>query len=549
MSKPSGLGQSAFAQKRLVTLGLGLLLLVMTVAVYAPVHNQPFANIDDGVYVTENTHIQGGLNVNSAIWAFTTWHGLNWHPLTWVAHALSCQFFGLDPAGHHDVNLFLHALNVLLLLWVLTRATGYVGRSFMVAGLFALHPLNVEVVAWIAELKTLLSTVFFLLALGAYRWYASRPGISRYVTVAALFGLGLMAKPQVIALPFVLLLWDYWPLRRMFASYEPMPLPAGAPEPCPRRSFTALLWEKVPLLFMCAVSAVLTMVAQGQARPSSWKYSLWMRLGNAFLAYGRYIRKGFWPSDLALQYPYVKDTIWHWETYAALALLLAVSAFVVVYRRHRYLVVGWLWFLVTLVPMIGIIQVGLQSMADRYAYDSFLGLFLMLCWGVPDWAERRRIPVAAVGGLGVAALLALSVVTYRQVNYWKDPFIMWTHAQQVVKNHWEAEDNLGVLLLAQGREEEAMGHFWRAVAISPQDATSNLRIAIYEQEHGEWEEAIARYKLAYGGTFERQDQVKICTNIALCYRDMGDRPKALEWLQKAQEVRDAPVPHGFLHRD
>lgn len=549
MAKPRGSRLSAFAQKRVVGLGLGLLLLLATVAVYSPVHGQPFANIDDSVYVTQNYRVQARLSLDTVVWAFTTWHAMNWHPLTWLAHALDCHFFGLNPAGHHDANLFLHAVNVLLLFWVLKRATGFVGRSFMVAALFALHPLNVEVVAWIAELKTLLSTVFFLLALGAYRWYASSPRVSRYLVVASLFGLGLLAKPQVIALPFVLLLWDYWPLRRMFADYYPAPSPSGTPGPCPSRGLFWLLGEKVPLLFLCGLSAGLTMVAQGMARPSNWISSFWMRLGNAFLAYGRYVRKGFWPSDLALQYPYVKGSTWHWQTFVALAFLLAVSAFVVVYRRHRYLVVGWLWFLVTLLPMIGIIQVGLQSMADRYAYDSFLGLFLMICWGVPDWAERRRIPAAAVGALGVAALLALSVVTYRQVNYWKDAFLLWSHAQQVVKNHWEAEDNLGVLLLAKGREEEAMSHFLRAAAIYPEDATSNLRLAVYEEKQGKLEEAIAHYKSAYPQTNERQDQVKICTNIAICYRDLGNMPKTREWLQKAREVRDAPVPHGFLHRD
>jgi len=547
MSTQRGLSLTAFAQQRVVV--LALLLLLVTVAVYSPAHRHPFSDLDDAGYVTKNTRVQAGLNWSTVIWAFTTWHAFNWHPLTWLAHALDCQFFGLDPAGHHDVNVFLHAVNVVLLFWVLKQATGFTGRSFMVAALFALHPLNVEVVVWVAELKTLLSTLFFLLALGAYRWYACGPRVSRYLVVASLFGLGLLAKPQVIALPLVLLLWDYWPLRRMFAENDGLPSPHRPPAPCPARSFSSLVWEKVPLLVLCTASAGLTMLAQGVARPDNWRYSFLTRLGNALLSYARYVGKAFWPSALAREYPYPWGLIWHWETFAALAFLLAVSGLVFVLRRHRYLVVGWLWFLITLIPMIGLIQVGEQSMADRYAYDSFLGLFIMTCWGVADWAGQHHIPATAMAGLGFAALLALTEVTHRQINYWKDPFTLWSHAQQVVKNHWAAEANLGSLLLEQGKEEEAMPHFFRAAAINPNDFVSNLGIALYDQQHGKLEEAIARYQTAFDHAPDRQNQMKICTNIAVSYRDLGNMPKALEWLEKEKKLRDAPVVHRFLHRD
>src|SRR5208283_1527889 len=252
------------------------------------------------------------------------------------------------------------------------------------------------------------------------------------------------------------------------------------PAPCPARSFSSLVWEKVPLLVLCTASAGLTMLAQGVARPDNWRYSFLTRLGNALLSYARYVGKAFWPSALAREYPYPWGLIWHWETFAALAFLLAVSGLVFVLRRHRYLVVGWLWFLITLIPMIGLIQVGEQSMADRYAYDSFLGLFIMTCWGVADWAGQHHIPATAMAGLGFAALLALTEVTHRQINYWKDPFTLWSHAQQVVKNHWAAEANLGSLLLEQGKEEEAMPHFFRAAVINPNDFVSNLGIALWE---------------------------------------------------------------------
>lgn len=534
-------------KKRLIAAGLGLLLLLVTLAVYAPVGSHPFFNLDDGLYVTDNTHIQNGLNWRTVVWSFTTWHALNWHPLTWIALAIDCQFFGLDPAGHHDVNALLHAINVVLLFWVLTRATGAVGRSFMVAALFALHPLNVEAVAWVAELKTVLSTVFFLLALGAYRWYALAPRVSRYLVMAALFALGLLAKPQVIALPLVLLLWDYWPLRRMFANTQSPPV-AGGPAPCPARSFSALVWEKVPLLFLCAASAGLTMLAQGMGRPQSWTYLFWTHVGNAFLSYARYVGKAFWPSSLAPEYPYTWGWIWHWQTFAALAFLLAVSAFVVRMRRYRYLVVGWLWFLITLVPVIGVIQVGGQALADRYAYDSFMGLYIMVVWGLTEWAEERRIPKFALAGLGLAVLLTLTVLTRRQINYWKDSLTLWSHAAQTVKDDWTAEDNLG-LLLSGHNEEEALPHFLRAAAIFPKDYLSNLHIAIHDQQEGQLEAAIVRYQAVLDQAPERQDKIRICNNIAVAYRDLGNMPKALEWLQKAKDVREAPVAHGLLHRD
>ncbi len=363
---------------------LGLLLVIATMAVYYPVHAQPFANFDDADYVFDNFHVRSGLNWETVRWAFVTRDAANWHPLTWLSHALDAQIFGIDPAGPHDVNVLFHLLNALLLFWVLQQATGYIGRSWMVAALFALHPINVESVVWIAERKNLLSMFFLLLTLIAYRWYAHEPRDSRYVVVAVLFAMGLMSKPQVITLPFVLLLWDYWPLQRFsFADDEP-PVPMGAEPAIPRKPLSYLIWEKVPLLGLCAASAVLTMRAQ-QAGGATSSYALSIRLENAIVSYARYLENAFWPLRLSVFYPYPGNSLKAWQVGGAFLLLLAVSIGVIYARRNRYLPVGWFWFLGTLVPMIGLVQVGTQAMADRYAYLPLVGLFLMICWGTADW--------------------------------------------------------------------------------------------------------------------------------------------------------------------
>ena len=371
-------GAGRFARPAKKILVLSLFLVVATVALYYPAIHHPFVNYDDDGYVTENVHVQTGLNWDMVEWAFTSYDQANWHPVTWLSHALDCQLFQLDPAGHHGTNVLLHALNVVLLFWILVQATGSAGRSFMVAALFALHPINVESVVWIAERKNLLSMLFFLLALGVYRWYARGPRPGRYAVVALLFALGLMAKPQVITLPFVLLLWDYWPLRRMFTDGEFAA--TGAATIFPVRSFSRLILEKLPLVVLSAVNAAITMQAQrlGGLNPD---VSLSARLANALVCYARYVGKAVWPTRLAPMYPHPGNSLAKWEVFTALLFLLVVTALVTAGRRHRYLPVGWLWFLGTLIPMIGLVQVGRQAMADRYAYLPFIGLFIMICWG------------------------------------------------------------------------------------------------------------------------------------------------------------------------
>ncbi len=495
---------------------LACVLVVATVAVYFRVNSFPFVNYDDPLYVTQNSKVQAGLTWDTLHWAFTTYNVGTWHPLTWMSHALDCQLFDVVPAGPHDVNLLFHVLNALLLFWVLLRATGYVGRSFVVAALFALHPVDVESVVWIAERKNSLSLLFFLLALGAYRWYVANPKFERYALVFLLFALGLMAKPQIITFPFVLLLWDYWPLRRISFAAEDRPLL--------RRKISQLIWEKVPLFALAAVSAVITMAAQ-QADGNKMFYPLSLRLEYAAVSYAQYIQKALWPARLAAFYPHPDAVPAGQFVIAGLILLSITVAVVKSWRSRPYLLVGWLFFLGTLVPMLGLAGVGYQGkqgIADRYAYLPFIGLFITVTWGVAALADQQQVPSAAMRAVCVALLLCLGIASYRQVGYWQDNVTLWSHALDVTRGNFLAENNLGKALLTAGKLEEGVGHFYQAAAIYPDDPVSNLNIGIYEQKRGNCAVAIERYKKTVGITRDNQLKAAALVNMAACYRQLGD---------------------------
>ncbi len=524
-------------------IGLSLVLVIASSLLYLPIIHHPFANIDDSGYVYQNLHVQDGLTWDTIKWAALSRDDNNWHPITWLSIALDCQMFGIDPAGHHAMNIVYHTIDAVVLFWMLLLATGLVGRSFMVAVLFALHPMNVESVAWAAERKTLLSTLFFLLALGAYRWYAQRPGVVRYGVVGALFTLGLMAKPQIITLPCVLLLWDYWPLRRMFAD-QPGASDDGEPVPAlPSRSLKWLVLEKIPLLVICAASAFATMKAQGVGSPQNWQYTGWIRAGNAIVCYVRYIGKAIWPSHLAIMYLHPGNSLRFWQVAACALMLLAITALVLIGRRYRYLPVGWFWFLGTLVPTIGLVQVGRQAMADRYAYQSFLGLFIMAVWGVADWAREKHLPKLLVPAVSVAILLALSVVTHRQIGVWQDNLTLWSHALQVTDNNWMAHDMVGGILLSQGHREEGMAHYYSASAIKSDDPASNLAIAIYEQNRGNLLEAVRRYKRVVVELDDPEELAKAYQNLAVAYRDLGDMQDMADSMRRVAKLRALAPKH------
>jgi tetratricopeptide (TPR) repeat protein len=511
-----------------------LALIILSVGLYYPVKSHPFVNYDDNVYVTENLHVQNGLTWDTVNWAFVSYDAGNWHPLTWISHALDVQMYGQDPAGHHQTSMLLHTLNVVLLFWVLWRATGYAGRSFAVAALFAVHPINVESVVWISERKTLLSMMFFLLALGAYRWYVARPKAGRYAVMALLFALGLMAKPQIITFPFVLLLWDYWPLRRMKIAKE-----SASDSDFPPKSFRALVEEKLPLFGIAAASAVMTMKAQqaGGAVLSLASSPLSMRLSNAIVSYVKYIEKALWPTRLAPMYPHPGNSLPAWQVYGALLILLAITMLATERSSHRYLLVGWLWFLGAMVPMIGLVQVGRQAMADRYAYLPLLGIFIMICWGVADYVQDKHLPAALLPAAGCVAVLALTVIAHRQMGYWADNITLWTHTIEVTAPNYVAQDDLGGALMTANRLNDAIGHFREAAAIHPVDPISNFNIGFYDQRHGDLRNAIEQYKKAIILTTSPTLKIQALNNMGMAYRDLGDTGKAHECFDDAKKMQ------------
>lgn len=511
-----------------------LLLLVLTIGLYYPVKTHPFVNYDDNVYVTENSHVQNGLTWDTVTWAFVTYDAGNWHPVTWLSHALDFQIYDQDPAGHHQTSMLLHALNAVLLFWVLFRATGCAGRSCVVAALFAVHPINVESVVWIAERKTVLSMTFFLLALGAYRWYASKPKLGRYAVVAALFALGLMAKPQIITFPCVLLLWDYWPLRRMAIGKT-----SATDSTFEQKSLRALIEEKLPLFGLAAASAVMTMKAQSASGAvlSLASTPLSIRLSNAIVSYVKYLEKALWPLHLAPMYPHPGDSLRAWQVYGGLLILLAMTMFVAERTTRRYLIVGWLWFLGTMIPMIGLVQVGRQALADRYAYLPLLGIFIMVCWAIADFSDEKHLPPAILPVGSCVVIAALALVAHRQIGYWADNITLWTHTIEITAPNYIAQDDLGGALMDQKRLEEAIGHFREAAEIHPVDPVSNFNIGFYDQQHGSLDEAILQYRKAILLTTSPSLKIKAWNNMGLAYRDLGDAEKARECFHAAKQLQ------------
>ena len=502
---------------------LCLLLVVATLALYNPVNRHPFVNYDDDRYVTENLHVHDGLTWDTIAWAFTATEQGNWHPLTWLSHALDWQLFHRNATGHHFTSLLIHAANAVLLFLFLAYATGRVGPSWLVAALFALHPINVESVAWVAERKNVLCTFFFFAALIAYSWYARKPDWRRYLAFAGLFALGLMSKPMVITLPVVLLLLDYWPLGRIRG------LPSGTP-PIAQAPLSRLLVEKLPLLVLSAASAWITMQAQraGGAMRSAAQFSLGVRLENALVAYATYLWKMIWPSHLAPLYPHPGASLPVWQLVISALVLLAVTVAVFRFRPRRYLLTGWLWFLGTLVPVIGLVQVGDQAMADRYAYIPLVGIFVMLAWGAADLADSRQIGLAARWIPAACILLALALATNRQLSYWSSNYDLWTHALAVTDRNFIAQDNLGGALLLLDKPDEAYSHFQAAAQINPSDPMSHSNLGAYLQEHGRLPEAMEQYDRTISLTSDAGLLAATYANLGTAYRKLGEDGKARE---------------------
>lgn len=545
-------------------------LAVLTIVLYGSLHKHDFVNYDDGTYIVSNFHIQDGLNWTTVTWAFTQFYAANWHPLTWLVHAADFKLFGLQAAGYHLTSLLLHVLNVILLFLLLNSATGARERSALVAALFAIHPLNVESVAWAAELKNVLCTFFFFLALGAYGWYSRKPSVKRYAAVAFLFLLGLASKPMVITLPFVLLLLDIWPLHRVLNWSEP-----SATFPSPQKPFWSLTLEKLPLLALSVVSALVTVAGQRSMGANGMVVlSLTDRIENALYSYLIYVCKLFWPSGLAVFYPISSDPVGLWKPILGSFFLLAVSALAWRGRTlYSYLLIGWLWFLGTLVPVIGLMQVGAQARADRYAYIPLIGLFVVLVWGLADVAELRHVSLPPRVAVATVVLVAFSIATMRQLSYWDNSYDLWTHALNVTQSNPVAEHNIAMELMRSHRWDEAITHLEKVSKQNPSDAVSLVDLGAALGAQGRDKEAVQEYETAVQRSSDPRVLLAAYQNLGYEYRKLGAdaqaeasyrqalrinprQQAALEGLGKllmnkrinefSQSLSARPTPDGFL---
>jgi tetratricopeptide (TPR) repeat protein len=484
---------SESAKKSLVIFIYSVLIL-STLLVFWQVHNFDFVHYDDNDYVFENPHVLHGLSHDGIIWAFTTGYASNWHPLTWLSHMLDCQLFGPDPGWMHLINVLLHISNTLLLFAVLKKMTGALWPSAFVAAAFALHPMHVESVAWIAERKDVLSTFFMLLTLAAYVGYVRRPSIFRYLITLALFAFGLMAKPMLVTLPFVLLLLDHWPLNR-FEPQSRKSAPIGNRSEILQRTII----EKIPFFFLAVASSVITFVVQrsGGAVIDMTALPLTYRVFNTFLSYARYTGNMFWPQDLAVFYPFDVRTINAWQAVLCALLLAGVSLLAIrFWRTRKYLPIGWFWFVGTLLPVIGLVQVGDQAYADRYTYIPYIGLFIMIAWGLPELFSKLPQRKMVLGIAAAMALTALGVSAHKQVGYWNNSAVLFSHAVEVTQNNYIAHYNLGFAYDATGRYQEAIDSYKQAIRIRPDYVEAHNSLGVTYCKLGRWQDAMGDFNEA-----------------------------------------------------
>jgi len=509
-------------QHRRLQLILCLFLVAATLFAYWQVWTHDFVNFDDGIYVTENPRVRTGLTLENVVWAFTTTDAEFWHPLTWISHMLDCQLYGLHPGGHHVTNLVLHMANTLLLFLVLRWMTGAIWASAFVAALFALHPLHVESVAWVAERKDVLSTLFWMLTMAAYHYYTESPGVKRYLLVSLAFVMGLMAKPMLVTLPFVLLLLDYWPLGRVKLEQ--------------RSSILPLLLEKIPLLALTACFCALTFLAQqkGGLLPSLDLLSVQDRLANALVSYVSYIGMMMWPGHLAVYY-HQSAAASGWQALLCALCLGSISTLVVLWRQERpYLAVGWLWYLGTLVPVIGLVQIATFTMADRYTYVPLIGLFMMIAWGLPDllppWKYQRMALLLSAG----IVVLAFTARTRSQVRHWENSVSLWKQTANATDNNYSAYNCLGAALIAQGRFEEGIAQLSKALGIKPDYAEAYINLGDAMARQGRLDEARAHFSTALKID---PDYVEAMTNLGLTLCKQGKPREALDHFAAALSIK------------
>ena len=538
-----------------VQLPIFLTLALLTFVVYLPVRNHEFVRYDDDVYVTNNPEVQSGLSWQGIKWAFVTDHGANWHPLTWLSLMLDCQLFRVKPGPLHLVNVLFHIANTLLLFIVFNRMTKALWQSAFIAALFALHPLHVESVAWIAERKDVLSTLFWLLTMLAYVRYVERSSAGRYILALTFFALGLLAKPMLVTLPFVLLLLDYWPLDRFSNS---------------RFSIRNSVIEKLPFFFLSILSSVITFIVQqkGGAVFAGDIVPFNVRLANAICSYFVYIEKMFWPVRLAVLYPYSINGISLFRVLLSATILVLITVLVLYnYRRRKYLIVGWLWYLGTLVPVIGIVQMGVQAFADRYTYVPLTGLFIICAFASADLLKNVPFKKYILATSATIILLACTISTTVQLIYWKDSGLLFERALAVTENNVHILNNYGNALGAMGRHEEAAKVLEQAVRCLPDSYEIRNNYGKALQNLGKFDEAIEQYQnalkieptadfarynlsvaLAAKGNFEaaieqcrivlaaRPDDTEMHTHLGILLQNQGKLDQAIESYKKALQI-------------
>lgn len=488
------LGHLRQQNRTLIVVVICILLAGLTWGAFGQTLWHDFVNYDDDTYVYGKPIITDGITLPGIIWAFTRSHARNWHPITTISHMLDCQLFGLKAGGHHFNSVLLHSIAVVLLFLVFARMTGAIWHSAFVAALFAIHPLRVESVAWIAERKDVLSGVFFMLTLAAYLRYVRKPTSDRYVLVAIVFAFGLMSKPMLVTVPFVLLLIDYWPLQR-FADFA---------------TFRKLAVEKIPLLVLSGLSCVATIIAQGGPGGEMEPFPLTWQISNALVSYLVYIWQMFWPLHLAAFYPYPENTLPVWQIILAIVLLVGISgAAIALRRRYPYFITGWFWYLGMLVPVIGVLQIGMQGHADRYTYLPQIGLYVSMTWALADLSKSWRYGRELLASGAVIVLAVLGLVARSQVPFWRNSEILWSHVLAVTSNNYVAHNNLGTLLERRGQVDEAMSHYLQALKM--------------QSSNGQ-----ARHNLGLA---------RAHTNLASVFLRKGDSDKAIEHCNTALKLR------------
>ncbi len=518
-----------------------LILIIAILATYWQVRSHDFISFDDDIYITNNSYVQDGLTAQSISWAFITDHAGYWIPLTWLSHMLDCHFFGMNSGSHHMVNVFYHLLNVLLLFLIFKRLTGTFWRPCFVAAVFAFHPIHIESVAWAAERKDVLSTFFWMMTIWSYISFVKQQNIIRYFIVLLFFVLGIMAKPMVVTLPFVLVLLDFWPLERFHAD-------TIIEDGSNKKNILILqsVIEKIPLFIFSLASSVITINLQHKAGAVTSLNSLSLneRIANAVLSYSKYLGKLFWPIDLAILYPYPSDLNWVAVIGAGILIILITAVAVKLGKRKPYLIVGWLWYMGTLVPVIGIAQSGLQAMADRFAYIPFIGIYIMIAWSIPEIFERLHIKKRLYLIFSILFLLPIMIITPKQLKYWRSSIPLYEHTLRVTQNNYVIHTNLGVVLENHGRVDEAISHYKKSLEINPVDPNTNVNLGTAFFSQGKMNRAIDHYQKA----------IQIDSESALAHNNLGlvlictgNIETAIEHFQEAVKYKsNFPDAHNNL---